>query len=105
MLKEVWTFGLWCMFACILLGCGTHYQWTKSHPAYKVPPRNDLAVAGADRAFVLIRSAWFAKKLNISADSIQTRVTTECARLLVDELKKRYGDDTDFFFAYSLDNR
>ena len=70
MLKGVWTFGLWCIVACILLGCGTHYQWTKSHPAYRIPPRDDLAVVGADKAFVLIRSAWFAKKLNIDRQEV-----------------------------------
>lgn len=77
--------------AALLSGCATHYQWTRSHPAYKFPPRDELTVIGADKAFVLVRSAWFAKKLGISADSVQTKVTTDCSRLLIEELKKRYS--------------
>ena len=74
----------------LLLGCAQHYQWTSSHYAYKAAPRDELAVAGVDKAFVLVRSAWFAKKLGISPDSIQIKVTAECSRLLNEELKKRY---------------
>ena len=90
MFKGVRAFVFWCVIACILAGCGTHYQWTKSHPAYKFPPRDELTVIGADKAFVLVRSAWFAKKLGISADSVQTKVTSDCSKLLIEELKKRY---------------
>ena len=77
--------------AALLSGCATHYQWTRSHPAYKYPPRDELTVIGADKAFVLVRSAWFAKKLGISPDSVQTKVTTDCSKLLIEELKKRYN--------------
>jgi hypothetical protein len=76
--------------AALLSGCAHQYQWTSSHYAYKAAPRDEIAVAGVDKAFVLIRSAWFAKKLGISPDSIQTKVTAECSRLLNEELKKRY---------------
>jgi len=78
------------MVVALLSGCAQHYQWTSSHYAYKAAPRDELTVAGVDKAFVLIRSAWFAKKLGISPDSIQTKVTAECSRLLNEELKKRY---------------
>ena len=79
------------VFAALLSGCATHYQWTRSHPAYRTPPRDELVVIGVDKAFVLIRSAWFAKKLGIPADSIQTKVTSDCSKLLIEELKKRYS--------------
>ena len=79
------------VMAAFLTGCGTHYQWTRSHPSYTIPPRDELTVIGADKAFVLVRSAWFAKKLGISADSVQTKVTTDCSKLLIAELKKRYN--------------
>ena len=83
-------FVLLLMMMVVLWGCTNHYQWTSSHYAYKAAPRDELAVAGIDKAFVLIRSAWFAKKLEISPDSIQTKVTKECSKLLNEELKKRY---------------
>ena len=83
-------FVLLLMMMVVLWGCTSHYQWTSSHYAYKAAPRDELAVAGIDKAFVLIRSAWFAKKLGISPDSIQTKVTKECSKLLNEELKKRY---------------
>ncbi len=79
------------VMAALLSGCAPHYQWTRSHPAYKIPPRDELTVIGVDKAFVLVRSAWFAKKLGISTDSIQTKVTSDCSRLLAEELKKRYS--------------
>ena len=79
------------LIVMVLCGCTQHYQWTSSHYAYKAAPRDEIAIAGVDKAFVLIRSAWFAKKLGISSDSIQTKITAECSKLLNMELKKRYN--------------
>ena len=92
MFKGVWTFVFWCIVACLLAGCGTHYQWTKSHPAYTVPPFKDFAVIGAEKAFVLNRSAWFAKKLNIPPEEIQKHITGDCAKWLVQDLQKFYPE-------------
>lgn len=92
MFKGVRAFVFWCIVACILAGCGTHYQWTKSHPAYTIPPFKDFAVIGAEKAFVLNRSAWFAKKLNIPAEEIQKHVTGDCAKWLVQDLQKLYPE-------------
>ena len=80
-----------CFMMALLWGCANHYQWTKSHPAYKTPPREEIAIMGTEKAFVLIRSAWFAKKMGLSPDSIQVKVTSDCSRFLIDELKKRYN--------------
>lgn len=85
-------FLLLCIMACSLLGCSHSYHWTKSHPSYHSAPYGNLAVVNTDKAFVLTRSNWFAKKLEISQDSIQLKLTQYCSKLFLNELAKGYGN-------------
>ena len=79
-----------CIAACALVGCGHSYHWSKSHPLYKKPPYANLAIVGTDEAFVLTRSAWFAKKLGWNPDSIQLKATAFCEEIFLNELRRAY---------------
>lgn len=79
------------ILACTLAGCSQGYQWSKKHPYYKQAPYGELAVAGVQDAFVLTRSGWFAKRLNIGTDSIQIVGTRFCAQAMLNELKGAYS--------------
>lgn len=81
---------IFCFAVCILAGCSEHYHWSKSHPMYKKAPYANLAVTGTDEAFVLNRSAWFAKKLNFPKDSIQIKIREYCAQVFLSELRREY---------------
>lgn len=78
------------IIGCILSGCGHRYHWSKSHPAYNQAPYGIIAVSGTENAFVLTRSKWFAKRLEISPDSVQKAVTGYCENLFVSEMRKAY---------------
>lgn len=80
--------------ACTLVGCGFGNRWQVSHPLYKRAPYKDVALAGTEDAFVLTRSAWFAKKLQIGTDSIQLKVTHFCQQTFRNEFKRIYPDVT-----------
>lgn len=73
------------------MGCSQTYHWSKSHPDYKQAPYGDLAIAGVQDAFVLTRSGWFAKRLNVGTDSIQILGTRFCAQTMLDEFKGGYS--------------
>lgn len=79
------------VLACALVGCSQTYQWSRKHPDYKQAPYGELAVAGVQDAFVLTRSGWFAKRLNVSSDSIQILGTQFCAQTMLNELKGGYS--------------
>ena len=79
---------------CILCGCSQSYRWQQSHPSYKKAPTDAIAVTGLDEAFVVTRSSWFAKKLEISKDSIQTFTSHFCSKAFLDELNKSYASVT-----------
>ncbi len=78
------------ILACTLAGCGQSYHWTKSHPKYTRAPYGELAIAGTGDAFVLTRSAWFAKKLGMGTDSIQLKAVAFCEQAFLDELRRAY---------------
>lgn len=85
-------FGFICVIlACILMGCSQGYQWNKKHPAYHKAPYGELAVAGIQDAFVITRTGWFAKRLEIGTDSIQIKGTAFCAQAMINELKGGYS--------------
>lgn len=75
---------------CLLQGCGVSYQWSKSHPLYKDAPTKSITVTGLSDAFVVTRSGWFAKRLEISKDSIQTFASGYSSKMFLEELKKLY---------------
>lgn len=77
--------------ALLVTGCADSYQWSKSHPDYKQAPYVELAIAGVQDAFVLTRSAWFAKRLQVSTDSIQILGTQFCAQAMLKEMKGAYS--------------
>ena len=79
-----------CIAVCALVGCGPSYHWSKSHPLYKQPPYSALSISGTQNAFVLTRSKWFAKKLEISPESVQVQVTSFCERAFLDEMRRAY---------------
>ena len=79
-----------CILFCILTGCGEHYHWTKSHPSYSMPPQSGIAITGLDEAFVLTRSKWFSKKLEISPESVQVELTGFIRKSFVDEMRRAY---------------
>jgi len=81
---------LFIVLACTLVGCGQSYHWTKSHPKYSRAPYGELAIAGTGDAFVLTRSAWFAKKLNMGTDSIQIKSVAFCEQVFLDEMRRAY---------------
>ena len=77
---------------CMLTGCADSYHWTASHPAYHKAPYGGIAVTGIDDAFVITRSSWFAKRLEIGKDSIQIKGTLHCRNVFESELRKAYGN-------------
>ena len=79
-----------CIAVCALVGCGPSYHWSKSHPLYKQPPYSSLSISGTQSTFVLTRSKWFAKKLEIAPESVQVQVTSFCERVFLDEMKRAY---------------
>ena len=79
-----------CAIACIILGCGPSYQWTKSHPLYTQVPYGELSITGASNAFILTRSKWFAKKLEVAPESAQIQLTAFCKQAFLDEMHRAY---------------
>ena len=76
---------------CMLVGCAESYHWTSSHPRYNKAPYGGITVTGIENAFVISRSSWFAKRLEIDKDSVQIKGTQHCRKTFVDELRKGYG--------------
>ena len=83
-------FAIVCTIACILTGCGPSYHWTKSHPLYRQVPYSTLSITGTENAFILTRSKWFAKKLNIDPLKVQDEATQFCKQAFLDEMKRAY---------------
>lgn len=83
-------FAIVCAIACILTGCGPSYHWTKSHPLYRQVPYSTLSITGTENAFILTRSKWFAKKLNIDPLKVQDEATQFCKQAFLDEMKRAY---------------
>ncbi|MBR4348610.1 MAG: hypothetical protein IKP90_06705 [Fibrobacter sp.] len=83
-------FAIVCAIACILTGCGSSYHWTKSHPLYRQVPYSTLSITGTENAFILTRSKWFAKKLNIDPLKVQDEATQFCKQAFLDEMKRAY---------------
>ena len=81
-------FAIVCTIACILTGCGPSYHWTKSHPLYRQVPYSTLSITGTENAFILTRSKWFAKKLNIDPLKVQDEATQFCKQAFLDEMKR-----------------
>lgn len=79
---------------CILTGCSQGSRWQNSHPLYNRAPQKDVALAGTENAFVLTRSAWFAKKLQMGTDSIQLKITQFSKGIFENEFKRAYPDVT-----------
>ena len=79
-----------CAIACILIGCGPSYRWSKSHPLYTQVPYSALSITGTDNAFILTRSKWFAKKLGIDPLKVQEEATQFCRQAFLDEMKRAY---------------
>ena len=79
-----------CARACILIGCGPSYRWSKSHPLYTQVPYSALSITGTDNAFILTRSKWFAKKLDIDPLKVQEEATQFCRQAFLDEMKRAY---------------
>ena len=77
---------------CMLTGCADSYHWKASHPSYHRAPYGGIAITGIDDAFVITRSSWFAKRLEISADSIQIKGTAHCRNTFETEIRKAYGN-------------
>ena len=65
-MKAILHFAICIFTMCILCGCSQAYRWSQSHPSYNKAPTDSIAVTGLDEAFVVTRSSWFAKKLEIS---------------------------------------
>lgn len=84
------TFAICVCLLSILCGCSQSYRWEHSHPSYKLAPKNEIAITGLDEAFVVTRSSWFAKRLDISKDSIQTFTSQFCAKTFLNEIQKLY---------------
>ena len=93
-MKAILHFAICIFTMCILCGCSQAYRWSQSHPSYNKAPTDSIAVTGLDEAFVVTRSSWFAKKLEISKDSIQTFTSNYCSKAFLDELKKSYKSVT-----------
>ena len=79
---------------CMLAGCADSYHWTTSHPSYHKAPYGGIAVTGIENAFVITRSNWFAKRLEIGTDSIQIKGTLHCQNIFETEMRKGYGNLT-----------
>ena len=78
------------MVACILTGCGPSYHWSKSHPLYKQVPYSTLSITGTTNAFILTRSKWFAKKLEVPPESAQVQLTSYSRQVFLDEMRRAY---------------
>lgn len=79
-----------CAIACIVTGCGPSYQWSKSHPLYNQVPYAELSITGTSNAFILTRSKWFAKKLDVAPESAQVQLTAFSRQAFLDEMKRAY---------------
>lgn len=79
-----------CAIACVLSGCGYSYHWTKSHPLYTQVPYSELSISGTSNAFILTRSKWFAKKLEVPPESAQVQLTAYCRQAFLDEMRRAY---------------
>ena len=77
---------------CMLTGCADSYNWAASHPSYHKAPYGGIAVTGIENAFVITRSSWFAKRLEIGKDSIQIKGTLHCKKVFESEMLKGYGN-------------
>ena len=77
---------------CMLAGCADSYHWTTSYPSYHKAPYGGIAVTGIEDAFVITRSNWFAKRLEIGTDSIQIKGTLHCRNIFETEMRKGYGN-------------
>ena len=77
---------------CMLAGCAASYHWTASHPSYHKAPYGGIALTGIENAFVITRSNWFAKRLEIGTDSIQIKGTLHCRNIFETEMRKGYGN-------------
>ena len=77
---------------CMLAGCADSSHWTASHPSYHKAPYGGIAVTGIENAFVITRSSWFAKRLEIERDSVQIIATRHCRNIFEDEMRKGYGN-------------
>lgn len=84
------TFAICVCLLSILCGCSQSYRWEHSHPAYKAAPKDSIAITGLEESFVVTRSSWFAKRLDISKDSVQTITSGFCAKTFLDEIQKSY---------------
>ena len=78
------------MVACILTGCGSSYHWSKAHPLYRQVPYSTLSITGTSSAFILTRSKWFAKKLEVAPESAQVQLTSFSRQAFLDEMKRAY---------------
>ncbi len=78
------------MVACILTGCGPSYHWSKAHPLYRQVPYSTLSITGTSNAFILTRSKWFAKKLEVAPESAQVQLTSFSRQAFLDEMKRAY---------------
>ena len=74
------------MVACILTGCGPSYHWSKAHPLYRQVPYSTLSITGTNNAFILTRSKWFAKKLEVAPESAQVQLTSFSRQAFLDEI-------------------
>ena len=58
---------------------------------YHKAPYGGIAVTGVENAFVITRSSWFAKRLEIDKDSVQIKATRHCRSIFEVEMRKGYG--------------
>jgi hypothetical protein len=58
---------------------------------YQKAPYGGITVTGIENAFVITRSSWFAKRLEIDKDSVQIKGTQHCRKIFEDEMRKGYG--------------
>lgn len=78
--------------ASALVGCASFSNWSTSHPSYSHAPYKKLAVTGTQNAFVLTRSSWFAKRLELGTDSIQIKGSAFCRSVFEKEISKFNGN-------------
>lgn len=74
-----------------LAGCASLSSWSTSHPSYKHVPYGEIAVTGVQNAFVLTRSSWFAKRLELGTDSIQIKGSAFCSNAFKEEIARTFG--------------
>ena len=58
---------------------------------YHKAPYGGITVTGVENAFVITRSSWFAKRLEIDKDSVQIKATRHCRSIFEVEMRKGYG--------------